>query len=377
MRLIIFAFLLCAAALAKPRARDLGIPFDGTPGPSNAITDVPGVEVGYTTLISGEGKLVRGKGPVRTGVTAILPHGRTTDRKLPAAWFSLNGNGEMTGTTWIDESGFLEGPIMLTNTDSVGVVRDAVVEWGTRHFPGSDDFSLPVVAETWDGLLNDIEGFHVTRADVFHAIEIAHSGHIDEGNVGGGTGMVVYRFKGGTGSSSRRVNAYTVGTLVQANFGQRSDLRIAGVPVGQELTSLMPEEHASPPRDGSIIAVVATDAPLLPHQLKRIIKRVALGLGRAGSLARDSSGDLFIAFSTAAPRLGKDGLESWKAIPNDRLDDYFGATVEATEESVANALVAAETMTGINGNKVYAIPHEELIKILKAHKRWHSAISRR
>src|SRR5579863_7633895 len=295
----------------KPRARDLGVPFDGTPGPVNAITDVPGVQVGHTTLISGEGKLVIGKGPVRTGVTAILPRGKDSmNDAVFAGWFSQNGNGEMTGTTWVEESGFLDGPVMITNTHSVGVVRDAVIQWRVAH--GQPDptgywWSLPVVAETWDGWLNDINGFHVKPEDAFHAIDSAHGGPIEEGSVGGGTGMICNEFKGGIGTSSRKLNekigGYTVGVLVQCNYGMRPNLRIAGVPVGKEIPKDAAYSAASFDEldRGSIIVVVATDAPLLSHQLKRLARRVSLGLGRDGSISGNGSGDIFIAFSTANP----------------------------------------------------------------------------
>ena len=375
----LFAFAQQSSQV-KPRARDLGVPFDGAPGTFNAITDVPGVLVGYTTLISGEGKLVIGKGPVRTGVTAILPRGKDsmTDAVF-AGWFSQNGNGEMTGTTWVEESGFLEGPVMITNTHSVGVVRDAVIQWRVNH--GQPDptgywWSLPVVAETWDGWLNDINGFHVKPADVFHAIDSAHSGRVEEGNVGGGTGMICNEFKGGTGTSSRVVKVdgadYTVGVLVQCNYGRRANLRIAGVPVGKEI----PQDpaYASAPFDeaerGSIIIVVATDAPLLPTQLKRLARRATLGLGRDGSISGNGSGDIFIAFSTANPGAEKTGkVIELKMIPNDDLDPIFGATVEATEEAIVNAMVAAETMTGIENHRVIALPHDELRAVLKKYNR--------
>jgi L-aminopeptidase/D-esterase-like protein len=364
----------------KPRARDLGVPFDGAPGTFNAITDVPGVLVGHTTLITGEGKLVVGKGPVRTGVTAILPRGKDsmTDAVF-AGWFSQNGNGEMTGTTWVEESGFLEGPVMITNTHSVGVVRDAVVQWRVNHSqpdPTGYWWSLPVVAETWDGWLNDINGFHVKPSDVFHAIDSAHSGRVEEGNVGGGTGMICNEFKGGIGTSSRVVKVdgadYTVGVLVQCNYGRRTNLRIAGVPVGKEI----PQDpaYASAPFDeaerGSIIIVVATDAPLLPTQLKRLAHRATLGLGRDGSISGNGSGDIFIAFSTANPGAEKTGkVLELKMIPNDDLDPIFGATVEATEEAIVNAMVAAETMTGIENHRVIALPHDELRAVLKKYNR--------
>ena len=367
-----------ASAQSKPRARDLGVPFDGTPGPNNAITDVTGVEVGHTTLISGEGKLIVGKGPVRTGVTAIHPRGKSSNDAVFAAWFTLNGNGEMTGTTWVDDSGFLNGPVMITNPHSVGVVRDAVIAWKVKH--GEPDmegywWSLPVVAETWDGYLNDINGFHVRPEDAWHALDTAHSGPVEEGNVGGGTGMICNEFKGGIGTSSRVLDAkaggYTIGVLVQCNYGDREQLRIAGVPVGREIA-----EHTVFKEDlGSIIVIVATDAPLIPTQLKRIAKKVSLGLGRDGSYSGDGSGDIFLAFSTANP-----GAVSPKSdqphnvhpltmLPNDSLDPIFLATVQATEEAVVNAMVAAETMKGIDDHEVIALPHERLREVLKKYNR--------
>lgn len=376
--LLLFAFVLTSHAQNKLRARDLGIPFDGQPGPNNAITDVTGVEVGHTTLISGDGKLVVGKGPVRTGVTAILPRGKKSTDQVFAAWFTLNGNGEMTGTTWVEESGFLEGPVMITNTHSVGAVRDAVIAWQmTRHEKTFQPWSLPVVAETWDGLLNDINGFHVKQEHVFAALDGATSGPVAEGNVGGGTGMVAHGFKGGIGTASRKLTeaqgGYTVGVLVQANYGSRSLLRIAGVPVGREITDLMPERGQSGGEDddaGSIIVVVATDAPVLPHQLKRIVKRVALGIGVMGGRGGNSSGDIFIAFSTANPEAAKSsGLVSLTMLPNDRINPLFEATTDATEEAIVNALIAAETMVGRDGNKVYAIPHNRLKQVLKKYNR--------
>jgi D-aminopeptidase len=371
---VVFSLALGVAAQAKPRARDLGVPFDGTPGERNAITDVKGVEVGHTTLISGEGPLKVGIGPVRTGVTAILPRGKASfDDEVFAGWFTLNGNGEMTGTTWVDESGFLGGPVMITNTHSVGVVRDAVIEWRVKH-GGPDQegywWSLPVVAETWDGYLNDTNGFHVKPEHVFHAIESAHGGAVEEGNVGGGTGMVCNEFKGGIGTSSRVLDpkhgGYTVGVLVQCNYGQRSQLRIAGVPVGKEIP-----DHAVYDNDvGSIIVVVATDAPLIPPQLKRLAKRVSLGLGRDGSYSGDGSGDIFIAFSTANPGAGSNkGLRQLTMLPNDSLDPVFLATVQATEEAIVNAMIAAETMTGIDNHTVVALPHDRLREVLKKYNR--------
>jgi D-aminopeptidase len=374
---VVLLSLLCVprvlVAQTKPRARDLGVPFDGIPGANNAITDVKGVEVGHTTLISGEGKLVVGKGPVRTGVTAIHPRGKNNDDAVFAAWFTLNGNGEMTGTTWVDDSGFLNGPVMITNTHSVGVVRDAVIAWKVKR--GSPDmegywWSLPVVAETWDGYLNDINGFHVTPEDAFHALDSAHSGPVEEGNVGGGTGMICNEFKGGIGTSSRVLDAkaggYTVGVLVQCNYGSREQLRIAGVNVGREIP-----EHTVWQRDvGSIIVVVATDAPLIPTQLKRIAKKVSLGLGRDGSYSGDGSGDIFLAFSTANPGADANkGPRQFSMLANGSLDPIFLATVQATEEAVVNAMVAADTMTGINDHTVIALPHERLREVLKKYNR--------
>jgi len=367
-------------AHSKPRARDLGVPFDGTPGPLNAITDVAGVTVGHTTLISGEGKLQVGNGPVRTGVTAVLPRGKDSmNNPVFAGWFSQNGNGEMTGTTWVEESGFLEGPVMITNTHSVGVVRDAVIQWRVQH--GQPDptgywWSLPVVAETWDGWLNDINGFHVKPADALHAIDSAHGGAVEEGNAGGGTGMICNGFKGGIGTSSRKLDeksgGYRVGVLVQCNYGTRKNLRIAGVPVGREI----PEDAAyantafAQEDRGSIIVVVATDAPLLAHQLKRIARRVTLGLGRLGSTSGNGSGDIFIAFSTANSGAAKpDGLAQLTMLPNDQMNPLFEATVEATEEAVVNAMVAAETMTGIENHKVISLPHDKLRAMLKKYNR--------
>jgi L-aminopeptidase/D-esterase-like protein len=365
---------------AHQRARDLGVPFDGTPGPLNAITDVEGVLVGHTTLIAGSGKLVVGKGPVRTGVTAVLPRGaHSMDRYSFAGWYAQNGNGEMTGTTWVEESGFLEGPVMITNTHSVGVVRDAVIAWRVAHGPaGPDDnwWSLPVVAETWDGWLNDINGFHVKPEHVFHAIDSAHAGPVEEGAVGGGTGMVCNGFKGGIGTSSRRLidkdGGYLVGVLVQCNYGRRQNLRIAGIPVGREIESEDP--YAWLPSDtaeyGSIIVVVATNAPLLPHQLKRIARRVSLGIGRTGGIASNGSGDIFIAFSTANPGASEaDRLVDVRMVPNEKLDPLFAATVEATEEAIVNAMVAATDMTGINGHHVRALPHDQLRAVLSKYNR--------
>jgi|HubBroStandDraft_4_1064222.scaffolds.fasta_scaffold142285_1 D-aminopeptidase len=382
--LAMLTLAVAASAQSKPRARDLGVPFDGIPGPNNAITDVKGVEVGHTTLISGSGKLVVGKGPVRTGVTAIHPRGKASNDAVFAAWFTLNGNGEMTGTTWVDDSGFLNGPVMITNTHSVGVVRDAVIAWKVKH--GTPDmegywWSLPVVAETWDGWLNDINGFHVHPEDAFHALDVAHSGPVEEGNVGGGTGMICNEFKGGIGTSSRVLQAkaggYSVGVLVQCNYGRRDQLRIAGVPVGKEIPERPAyggDENASSAMGGndvgSIIVVVATDAPLLPPQLKRVAKRVSLGLGRNGSYSGDGSGDIFLAFSTANPgAVGTKGLHQLTMLPNDSLDPIFLATVQATEEAVINAMVAAETVKGIDDHEVIALPHDRLREVLKKYNR--------
>ncbi len=366
-----------SAQSSKPRARDLGIPFDGIPGKYNAITDVQGVEVGFKTLISGSGKLVRGKGPVRTGVTVVFPKGKGSLDRVFAAWFTLNGNGEMTGTTWVKESGGLGSPILITNTHSVGVVRDAVIEWHANRMKDNDysgDISLPVVAETWDGFLNDINGFHVKKQDVFDAMESAAAGPVSEGNVGGGTGMIAHGFKGGTGTASRKLDAkqggYTVGVLVQANYGRRKLLQIGGVPVGGEIPDLLPEKGKADIGHGSIIVVVATDAPLLPHQLDRVVKRASLGIGIMGGRGENSSGDIFIAFSTANPEVTKnEGIAHVEMLPNDLINPLFEATVSATEEAIVNAMVAAETMEGVNGNKVYAIPHDRLIATLKKYYR--------
>lgn len=379
---ILFGFALAVstwgyAQTTKPRARDLGIPFEGAPGKYNAITDVAGVEVGYKTLIEGKGDLVVGKGPVRTGVTAIFPKGKGSLDRVFAAWFTLNGNGEMTGTTWVDESGGLGSPVLITNTHSVGVVRDAVIEWYMKKVKGSSysgDISLPVVAETWDGFLNDINGFHVKKEHVFEAMESASTGAIKEGNVGGGTGMIAHGFKAGTGTSSRKLEiqegGYTVGVLVQANYGRRALLSIAGVPVGKEITDLMPYKAKPDTDSGSIIVVVATDAPLLPHQLERVVKRVALGIGVMGGRGGNSSGDIFIAFSTANPEVSKDeGIAHLEMLPNEKITPLFEAATAATEEAIVNALIAAETMEGVDGNKVYAIPHDRLVAILKKYNR--------
>src|SRR6267142_7117574 len=368
------------------RARDLGVPFDGTPGKLNSITDVPGVEVGYTTLISGEGKLEVGKGPVRTGITAIIPRGHDSlNDPAYAGYFSLNGNGEMTGTAWVEESGFLEGPIIITNTHSVGVARDAVIAWRIKH--GAPDttgywWSLPVVAETWDGWLNDINGFHVKPADVFHALDAAHGGAIEEGSVGGGTGMICYEFKGGNGTASRQIDirtskdapprTFVVGVFLQANFGRRSQLVIAGVPVGKEIPGEVYKSTSADPsfggqESGSCIAVVATDAPLLPNQLKRLARRVSLGLARTGTVSGNGSGDLFLAFSTANPNVANPDqvTHTVQTIPNDLMDPLFTGVVQATEEAVVNALVDNHSMTGRDNHYVEALPHDRLRELMK------------
>ena len=381
------------------RARDLGIPFDGEPGPLNAITDVAGVEVGHVTLIEGEGPLVVGQGPVRTGVTAILPRGKAAGDTVFAGWYSLNGNGEMTGTIWIEHSGVLEGPILITNTHSVGVVRDAVIAWMMEHRPNFI-FALPVVAETYDGLLNDTNGFHVRAEHAIAALDGADSGPVPEGNVGGGTGMICHWFKGGIGTASRRLpeelGGYTVGVLVQCNYGSRRELSIAGVPIGRELADHLvpcfPQGQRSsqtwfadytvscadsavgseepPEGDGSIIVVVATDAPLLPHQLERIAARVALGVGRMGGKGENSSGDIFLAFSTANRIVGStEEVVSVDMLPNDAINPLFYATVQATEEAIVNALVAARTMEGVDGLRVSGMPHDRVREILRRHGR--------
>ncbi len=381
MRLVLsisILLLFTSLSQAKPRARQLGIPFEGTPGAMNAITDVTGVEVGQTTLISGSGALHVGVGPVRTGVTAILPRGKKSNIPAFAGWFSLNGNGEMTGTTWVEESGLLEGPIMITNTHSVGVVRDAVIEWQMKSGNTSQPWSLPVVAETYDGYLNDVNGFHVKPQHVFAALDSASSGALTEGNAGGGTGMVCYGFKGGIGTSSRRISVarapFILGALVQANFGCRQQLRIAGVPVGAEISEDIPYAFATPARSdedlGSIIAVIATDVPLLPHQLKRLARRVSLGIARTGSISGNGSGDIFVAFSTANSEAVKPtGVSKVSMVANEDLNSLFEATVQATEEAIINALVAAETMVGVDEHRVIALPHDRLKEVLKKYNR--------
>ena len=366
-----------------PRARGLGVPFSGTPAKLNAITDVPGVEVGYTTLISGQGKLNAGQGPVRTGVTVIWPRGKQSVDSTFGGWYSQNGNGEMTGTTWLEESGFLEGPVLITNTHSVGVARDSYIEWQVqhRHPTGTnkvgDLFSLPVVAETYDGFLNDINGFHVKSSYVFRALDTAASGPVAEGNVGGGTGMICYGFKGGSGTSSRALEGtlqgYTLGVFVQCNCGRRPQLQIAGVPVGLKIPEEVPYAKGAEwvQNDvGSIIIVVATDAPLLPHQLKRLARRATMGLARTGSTSGNGSGDIFVAFSTANTGAAQTaGLRNLKMVPNDEMNPIFEATVQATEEAIVNAMVAAETMTGVDDHRVIALPHQRLRQVLKEYNK--------
>jgi L-aminopeptidase/D-esterase-like protein len=386
-----------APAQARPRARDLGIPLPGTPGPLDAITDVAGVEVGHATLISGSGKLVRGKGPVRTGVTAVFPRGKRSSDPVFAGRFALNGNGEMTGEHWMAESGYLWGPVLITNTMSIGVVRDESVAWMVRHGWDGFLFSIPVVAETWDGTLNDIEGMHIKPADVDRAMDSAVGGRVPEGGVGGGTGMICHRFKGGIGTASRKLAAeaggYTVGVLVQCNYGKRSRLQVLGAPVGRELTDLLPCNTLTDPGEerlakcatagamvpgtpsdgnggGSIIIIIGTDAPLMPHQLDRLARRAALGVGRMGGLGEDSSGDIFLAFSTANPRASVDtGTVKLTMLPNDRMNPLFEATVDATEESILNAMLAGETMTGADGNRVYSLPADRLVAALRKYGR--------
>ena len=402
MKTLLPFLALFLTAAAEPRARDLGVPFEGTPGPLNAITDVAGVEVGHTTLIRGEGKLVTGKGPVRTGVTAVLPRGKKSNTPVFGGWFTLNAAGEMTGTTWLEERGFIDGPILITNTHSVGVARDAAVRWMVAN-GWEADWHAPVAAETYDGLLNDTNGFHVETRHALAAIDSATAGAVQEGAIGGGTGMICNGFKGGIGTASRRLTreqgGYTVGVLVQCNYGSRRLLKIAGAPVGAELTAVDPICYALPLAasekrrwplpdckaatsadsgdeqrpDGSIIIVVATDAPLLPHQLKRLAKRPSLGLGALGSIAGEGSGDIFVAFSTANPDLKSVDEETaprtMQMYPNDQLNPLFAATAQATEEAIVNAMIAAQTMEGADGVRVPRLPHRELRSILAKYKR--------
>jgi L-aminopeptidase/D-esterase-like protein len=376
LALLVLSVSFIIWAQTKPRAREVGVPFEGTPGSLNAITDVPGVEVGHRTLISGAS--------VRTGVTAVWPRGKASSDPVFGGYFSQNGNGDMTGTHWLEESGFLDGPVLITNTHSVGVVRDAYLAWlvknkrkpGTNVFAGGF-YTYPVVAETYDGYLNDINGFHVKPDDVAVALESAASGRVPEGNVGGGTGMVCYGFKGGIGSSSRKLTdaqgGYTVGAIVQCNCGSRSQLRVGGLPVGQELTANPPVASVNHPYredTGSIIIVVATDAPLLPHQTKRLARRATMGLARTGATSGNGSGDIFIAFSTGnAGAAAATQAVDVAMLPNDRLNAVFEAAVQATEEAIVNAMIGAETMTGVNGHTVTALPHDRLREVLKKYNR--------
>jgi L-aminopeptidase/D-esterase-like protein len=381
---LVKALALCLLSVAfvaqpssKPRARDLGIPFDGTPGPLNAITDVSGVEVGHSTIIRGEGRQA-----VRTGVTVVLPKGRKWEPVF-AAWHAGNGFGDLTGTAWVAEGGVLGGPVAITNTYSVGTVRDAILAWFDDVLKVEIPWHQPVVGETSDGFLNDIAGFHVRQEHVIAALDTARSGPVPEGNVGGGTGMVAHGFKGGIGTASRRVSgSYTVGALVQANYGSRAELTIAGVPVGKEITDLQRRRGEVMPaqeREGSIIVVVVTDAPLLPHQLERLARRVPMGIARVGGTAANGSGDIFIAFSTANPGAASvtDDPVEVRMLPNSALSPFFTATIEATEEAIVNALVAAETMTGYRGNTVYALPHDRLQEVLRKYGRLRDIAKRR
>jgi D-aminopeptidase len=386
------------SAAPRPRARELGIPLGGEPGPLDAITDVAGVEVGHTTLISGQGRLVKGKGPVRTGVTAVWPRGKASDEPTFAAIYALNGNGEMTGSHWVNESGLLYGPLALTNTFSVGTVHDAVIAWASKRGKAFD-FGLPVVAETYDGVLNDIEGFHVKPEHVFRALDGASGGPVAEGSAGGGTGMICHGFKGGIGTASRKLpeaqGGYTVGVLVQCNYGLRKPFSVAGVPVGEEIPDLQPchtgsqapsnsliagmaacpekgasRQEAFPGDLGSIIVIVATDAPLLPHQLGRLARRVPLGIGKMGGFGADSSGDLFLAFSTQGTRPPAPGaLSTVRMLENERITPLFEATVQATQEAILNALLAADTMTGADGVRVFALPRDRLLEAMKKYGR--------
>lgn len=378
--------------MLKPRARDLGIPFDGTPGPMNAITDIPGVEVGLTTLIEGSGVVQPGKGPIRTGVTAILPRGKA---KAPspvwAGHFNLNGNGEMTGTHWINEAGYFLGPICITNTHSVGMVHHAATRWMMEtydsHFVGDHGWALPVVAETYDGVANDIVGQHVTADHALAALNGAQPGPVAEGNVGGGTGMSTYEFKGGTGTASRRIGLggkdYTVGALVQSNFGSRPNLMVRGVPVGREWPEDAPLSQNRMHETGSIIVIIGTDIPLLPNQLKRIAKRGALGIGRTGSPGGHYSGDIILAFSTGndigLPRMTRDEhplFNAMQALGDHHIETVYNAVVDSVEEAILNALVAAETMPmakfpgAENGTAQWtSIDHERLVRLMAKYGR--------
>ncbi len=368
--------------MTSQRARDLGIPLDGTPGPNNAITDIAGLEVGYETLISGDGELRVGEGPVRTGVTAILPRGYNgVGDTCAAGWYSLNGNGELTGTTWIEESGALSTPVMITNTHAVGSVHQGTIDWVVKHHGHvAAQWMLPVVGETWDGYLNDINGSHVKPEHAMAALDAAHAGPIAEGVVGGGTGMNCYGFKGGTGSASRLVqygqHEHVVAVLLQANFGSRRELTVAGVKAGRELDVPNPMEDTNwfaPPGSGSVIVIVATDAPLLPGQCKALARRVPLGLARTGTTGSHTSGDIFLAFSTApaeglastlGPPAQSPGYSSLNFVPWPEINPFFKAVVEATEEAVLNALVAADTMVGLNGRVSPGLPNDQLAQLI-------------
>jgi D-aminopeptidase len=356
--------------MLKPRARDLGIQFEGKTGALNSITDIPGIEVGYSTVIEGT--------EVRTGVTIIHPRGKRDHDPVYAGHFPFNGNGEVTGAAWIDEGGFLEGPIGLTNTHSVGIVRDTIIEWQSKQGAIFQRWSCPVVGETADGWLNDMNGFHIKTDDVLKALESAAAGPVAEGNVGGGAGMICFEYKGGTGTSSRllpeKLGGWTVGALVQANFGRRFQLMITGVPVGHHLTSDAHFTNGENPfhqDDGSLIVILATDAPLLPHQLKRMAKRATLGMSRTGSLGGNGSGDIFVAFSSANRGAAKpeSGIARIQSVSNEHLDPLLFASVFATEEAIVNALIAAEGMTGREGLTIPALPHAELQKVMKQYGR--------
>ena len=374
-KILHFAFYIphCSQGelMNKPRARDLGIPFEGETGQYNAITDVDGIEVGYSTIIEGDS--------ARTGVTIIHPRGKDNHDPVFAGWFPFNGNGEMTGSAWVEEGGFLEGPIGITNTHSVGVVRDTIIQWQAEQSKLFQEWSCPLVTETADGRLNNMNAFYVKPHHVREALEKAESGPIKEGNVGGGTGMLCYEFKGGSGTSSRKLpeklGGWTVGAFVQSNFGRRYQFTVAGVPVGKHLTENAPWSKGEDPfkqDDGSLIIIIATDAPLLPHQLKRMAKRASLGMARTGSLGGNSSGDIFLAFSTANPRAAygdESGFAQLRALTNDHIDPLFGASVYAAEEAIINSMIAAEDMMGHNGLSIKAVPHEELIQVMNLYNR--------
>ena len=367
---------LLATPAGKTRARALGIPFNGTPGKNNAITDVAGVEVGYCTLIAGEGKLEVGKGPVRTGVTAIIPRGRANaGGAVWAGQTALNGNGELSGSWWVEEVGHCDGPITITNTHSCGVARDATIEWlyqNTAKYGDGPSWGLPVAGETYDGWLNDINGFHVKKEHVFEAISGARSGPLEEGSVGGGTGMMLYGHKGGSGTASRVIDyegrTITLGAFVQANFGLRSQLTIAGIPMAQHLPGSDPYNSDT----GSIIAVVGTDAPLVSHQLKRLARRISLGVGRGGSISGHGSGDIFMAFTTANEKAlaSHDAIVPLEIMPDHRMDPLFEAVIQAVDEAIMNVLAVSEPMTGIDGHHAEGLDRERLVATLKRFERW-------